>query len=143
MGTNFYLMGKGKQEGPHIGKRSAAGAYCWDCDITLCKDGNEAIHSEHSSFYDKCPLCGKKYKNEGWKSTGGRELGFNKTPPKRKTGVASCSSFNWAMAPTKLLLKPPKQVLDEYGRVYSWKQFQKVLEECPVHFYSSIGVDFS
>lgn len=46
MGTNFYLKGHRGDDDPkyHIGKRSAAGLYCWDCRITLCKGGESAIH---------------------------------------------------------------------------------------------------
>ena len=42
MGTNYYLKGHRGDDNPkyHIGKRSAAGLYCWDCHITLCKGGN-------------------------------------------------------------------------------------------------------
>ena len=38
MGTNFYIIDKDQEysEGRHIGKRSAAGWYCWDCGTTLC-----------------------------------------------------------------------------------------------------------
>lgn len=38
MGTNFYFNGQ------HVGKRSAAGWYCWDCHKTLCADGEEFVH---------------------------------------------------------------------------------------------------
>jgi hypothetical protein len=39
MGTNFYSRG-----GRHIGKRSAAGWYCWDCKQTLCANGEQYVH---------------------------------------------------------------------------------------------------
>ena len=29
----------------HIGKRSAAGMYCWDCDDTLCPGGKSQVHA--------------------------------------------------------------------------------------------------
>ena len=43
MGTNFYLgkyVYETKYEN-HIGKRSAAGLYCWDCDETLIIGGKD------------------------------------------------------------------------------------------------------
>lgn len=149
MGTNFYTIDITKNEkidhmDPefHIGKRSAAGLYCWDCDITLCKDGKEFVHHvkkgikngktvpldsidiygmeicptcglqlkpknywslPNVEWYKKCPKCGKRPKTEKLEnSSAGRELGFNKNVPKRKRGVASCSSFSWAMELHKL-----------------------------------------
>jgi len=133
MGTNFYSDGK------HIGKRSAAGAYCWDCDITLCKGDNEEIHSSNSEWYTECPICGNKPITENLnESSIGRELGFNKTKPLKKTGVKSCSSFTWACDNNEKL----KKIKDEYGTIYSLSKFKKMLKECPVMYYNMIGEDF-
>ena len=44
MGTNFYKIKRVDnkiEEGEHIGKRSAAGEYCWDCRRTLSIYGDE------------------------------------------------------------------------------------------------------
>ena len=47
MGTNFYFMtGPNPNEWKHVGKRSFAGWYCWDCH-TLLKG------------LLKCPSCGR------------------------------------------------------------------------------------
>jgi hypothetical protein len=137
MGTNFYTL-----KGEHIGKRSAAGEYCWDCGITLCKGGNKDIHYARSGWYDSCPKCGKKYEEEGLDhSSAGRELGFNKDWPQKKTGVKTCSSFTWAIHPINISKKG--KVKDEYGREFSYKEFLDILKECPVQFFDSIGQDFS
>jgi hypothetical protein len=149
MGTNFYTL-----NGRHIGKRSAAGMYCWDCGITLCKGGEKKVH--HSSAqsidfkemiaankrdnYSACPKCGKKrIKEDVENSSVGRELGFNKNTPKKKTGVSSCSSFTWA----RHLNKKWKGVRDEYRRKFTMEQFEKILEECPIRFFDYIGQEFS
>lgn len=143
MGTNFYWTDRNRRE-IHIGKRSAAGDYCWDCCVTLCKDGNEGVHLNRSEWWSRCPNCGAKPTRESLdQSTAGRELGFNESSPKKKTGVCSCSSFNWATDPTSFLLGMPKSITDEYGRKYSAKEFKQVLEECPIRYYQHIGVDFS
>lgn len=139
MGTNFYTM-----KGEHIGKRSAAGWYCWDCDITMVVGGLKNVHgSFHNQQYERCPQCGKERNKEDWKdTTAGRELGFNNQPPKRKTGVATCCSFSWAMVPDDIYRL--RKMKDEYGRVYTRKEFvDSVLAECPIRFFDSIGVDFS
>ena len=90
MGTNyFWLMDSVKtpmgkileldDDNPdiHIGKRSAAGWYCYNCKITLCVQGQSGIHFD-SIWYDRCPKC-------------------NAEPDlKSKTGVRSTCSFTWA-----------------------------------------------
>ena len=58
MGCNFYTL-----DNRHIGKRSDAGFYCWDCEITLCKGGGRAVHSG-DEFYNKCPKCGRPRETE-------------------------------------------------------------------------------
>lgn len=59
MGCNFYTL---KDE--HIGKRSAAGLYCWDCGITLCKDREAGNHLSESKWFEACHKCGKKREEE-------------------------------------------------------------------------------
>lgn len=145
MGTNFYI---GQQ---HIGKRSAAGLYCWDCDTTLCKKGNDAIHiSDTPDWHTSCPECGKTT-NEEWNSPGQAasiELGFSNPKPSRPHGVLSCSSFTWAIPPEPAKLKFAKntflrRIRDEYGRKYTGKEFLQMLEtNCPVQFTHMIGQTF-
>jgi len=137
MGTNFYLL-----NGEHIGKRSAAGPYCWDCDVTLCRGGEEAIHMGWA-FYDYCPVCGQKPVDEPFEaSTPGRELGFNKSKPGKKTGVRSCASFTWAMLSSSKVFRKKRKIRDEYGRIYTKKEFDKILEECPIKFYDMLNQEF-
>lgn len=166
MGTNFYLgnMPEGTDHMDpeyHIGKRSSSGPYCWDCGRTLCKGGDFWVHQggvEHlinpywashykkcAEWFSECPICGKAPDAEGLDgSATGRELGFNKKAPKRKTGVRSCSSFTWAMFPNEAAAKIAMYgVVDEYGRKYTANQFKTVLRECPIQFFSSIGEQFS
>ena len=63
-------------------------------------------------------------------SSVGRELGFNKSKPKKKTGVKTCSSFTWARG-----LGNIRKIQDEYGRHYSRKEFLAMLDECPIQFH--------
>jgi hypothetical protein len=45
----------------HIGKRSAAGLYCYECGITLNKFGTDHLHDcNFSEWYEVCPICGRK-----------------------------------------------------------------------------------
>jgi len=139
MGTNFYTL-----SGKHVGKRSAAGLYCWDCNVTLCRVGNKGVHFSKNELHDKCPKCGKKVIFEDFSnSSAGRELGFNNSKPKVKSGVASCSSFNWAMDPEKFKDLKIKYIKDEYKRKYTLKEFDGVLEECPIQYTHSVGQEFS
>jgi len=160
MGTNFYLNGY-VMEGPHylpinqinkdeddpivhIGKRSAAGMYCWDCGATLCVGGEREIHTAgpRSKFNDCCLVCGNEpVKVNGLKEgPAAVELGFAKPNVKRSTGVRGCSSFSWAQPP-KLFLRFAKErvaehiVRDEYGRKYTGREFLIMLDaNCPVQF---------
>ena len=135
MGCNFYTL-----KGQHIGKRSAAGLYCWDCSRTLCMLGEQEVHRGRSGWFEKCPSCGNGPVKETLENgAAGRELGFNKSKPTRKKGVASCASFTWATEEAGLKVR---KVKDEYGRKYTWAEFLEVLEECPIR-YKLIGVDFS
>lgn len=160
MGTNFYIRGHRRDDDPgyHIGKRSAAGMYCWDCGVTLCKDGNEAVHQGRSEWHKSCPKCGAKPHTEDFSnSTGGRELGFNKNTPAKKTGVASCSSFSWALkfdeikweehgfcpCCNQIFTRRDKVIEDEYERLYTLAEFESVLSECPIQYTDSIGQYFS
>jgi hypothetical protein len=154
MGTNFYLnyVTRGDSGDPkyHVGKRSAAGLYCWDCGVTLCTGGEEGIHYSQHGWHDKCPQCGQERIDEGvFGGAAGRELGFNKETPQRKTGVQSCASFSWGIDRGDVEKKAKRiqryrmhGIVDEYGQGYTWEEFLQVLEECPVQSTRSIGVWF-
>jgi len=149
MGTNFYSL-----KGTHLGKRSCAGPYCWDCGRTLCKHGEQYVHNtyleSHGTFnrtevewLDHCPACGKKAPKpkDLFSGAAGRELGFNKDPYAPKTGIASCSSFGWAIEERKAFAL--KFVKDEYEQKFTIKEFKEILTECPIRFYRHIGQEFS
>ena len=56
--------------------------------------------------------------------------------------MASCSSFNWAIAPNKIdFIK--SLISDEYGHEYSLPHFKLMLKECPIQFFDMIGQEFS
>lgn len=135
MGTNFYTL-----NGRHIGKRSAAGIYCWDCNISLNNKGATYVHDKDVEWYEVCPICGKKVELNGWDNATGKELGFSKIKGKQ-TGVTTCCSFTWAILPKKC--KKLKGIKDEYGRKYTYEEFQEELEFCPIQFYHLIGKSFS
>lgn len=133
MGTNFYWDEKHRQ---HIGKRSAAGIWCWDCGCVV----------EYKITHIECPSCHKKYQpySEDFTTNSvGRELGLNTNPPKKKTGLASCSSFTWAITPEAFKASKRRKIYDEYHRIYTRQDFKNVLEECPINKYDQMGQDFS
>lgn len=145
---NYYIGGTNT----HIGKRSAAGFYCWECNMTLHKGGFHGVHlgcvaQGHSpmcdcNWYKKCPKCGRRPSKEDFPNNSvGRELGFNTLPFKRKKGVRSCASFTWAIVKERLPIK--RKIVDEVGRKYSKEEFLQILEECPIQFYHLIGEEFS
>ncbi len=140
MGTNFYTL-----TGEHIGKRSAAGVYCFDCNISLCIGGLERVHysSSPSDWYEKCPKCGKEVEKEDLDTSSvGLELGFNNNPSQKKTGVRSCSSFTWAIEPSEFKKQLFSVIKDEYGREYTKQIFLEMLDSYPIHFTDIIGKEF-
>jgi len=155
MGTNFYTKKNfidSMCSKYHIGKRSAAGLYCFDCGITLCKDGEERVHyckrnddpnSPDTTWHKTCPKCGKFPQEEKLdEGSVGRELGFNKSIPKKKKGVKSCSSFSWVISPSELKKLKLKYIYNEYGDKFTLKEFKELLKESPIQ-YMKIGEEFS
>lgn len=165
MGTNYYIKGYDKRQSDgecvyddcdpavHIGKRSAAGLFCFDCGVTLCKGGKERIHFSQYDWHDACPQCGKTRDEEKLtESSAGLELGFNKNATAKKTGVKSCSSWTWAMNKQDQLNQrlaemgqdpQGKCVVNEYGDEFTLAEFLELIDACPVHYEGSIGGFFS
>ena len=78
-------------------------------DLMAVSKKVRAVHQGKSEWLESCPKCMQKPLKEGLSDgAAGRELGFNKTPYGRKTGVASCSSFTWCMPPEEFLKKNVK-----------------------------------
>ena len=159
MGTNFTWLEEGQSHRGstdpehHIGKRSAAGLYCFDCQWTLCKKGVNGIHftAREEDWHKACPSCGqtpaKETLSEG---TAGLELGFAPVRAKSPESVASCSSFSFAQDVVEVIKRLVDQlgsdeplVEDDYGRQYTAAEFLHVLEECPIHHTHSVGTEFS
>lgn len=150
-GKNYFKYWRSSEDyANHIGKRSAAGTYCWDCRRTLCPEGEAAIHYTHSPFYEKCPKCGKGRAPETLEnSSAGVELGFAKPHSEVPTGVRSVSSFSWALAEDAFRSWASSHmdevcIRDEYGEKFSVGQFLQMLDSnCPIFFHENIGVEFS
>jgi hypothetical protein len=170
MGTNFYwaiekavlptgvrLSQVNDHSDPlvHIGKRSAAGIYCWDCGLTLCLDGERAIHSGDARWSDACPKCGAKQPSPTYSENPilagpvGVELGFSSPRTARPTGVRGAASFSWAQDPVLVegyCRRHPRQkaIKDEYDRKLTCAEFLTMLEaNCPIRFTHSLGIHFS
>lgn len=151
MGTNFYWLhgdGEPKSYERHIGKRSGAGMYCWDCDVPLVEGGVVRVHDHRAPSLKACPKCGAAAPTESIRdSAAGVELGFAAAPTERKCGVASCSSFTWAVMPATVRARARKShavVEDEYGRTMSVVEFLQMVEaNCPIEFTDQVGRNFS
>jgi hypothetical protein len=165
MGTNFFWIVDGRLSLPtgdevpidrddpsiHLGKRSAAGRYCWDDNVTLAVGGLGAVHSGRGML-DACPVCGKPFVVRGApfrKGPAAVELGFAEPETVRPTGVGAAASFSWAQDPIKAKAvlernRDTEVVEDEYGRRYTGGAFLTMLEaNCPMEFTDSIGRSFS
>jgi hypothetical protein len=158
MGTNFYWLEKDActhcdrraTEGAHIGKRSAAGMFCWDCDETLCNGGKMAVHYGVSGWSTTCRKCGAApVANEGLKAgPAAVELGFAPPRDERPKGVRGTSSFSWEIQPGEVrsiceAKLNDRCVVDEYGHVSTGGEFLRMLRaNCGIEFTGSIGTDF-
>jgi len=158
MGTNFYWIQDNEKTqrddslAVHIGKRSAAGWYCFDCGTTFSRHTCE-LHFGQKSFdvdcparnynvSESCPGCGKKpdMSSPQVKEGGAMlELGFSKTMPQQ--GITPCCSFTWTLMKHRrklleLLKFKKKVVVSEYGDQYTAKEFLKLTDDCPIQFQS-------
>lgn len=136
MGTNYYIAGTGE----HIGKTSAAGPYCFRCDLSLCKGGKSRVHNDGQGWYETCPGCGEPLVSPG-------------------KNVQRTCSFTWAIDPIRLedACREAREagcrccgqavgenlVIDEYGRGQTLKTFLAWVLPLPIQFHESIGTDFS
>jgi hypothetical protein len=125
MGTNFYLIERDAVpcvDDPrvHVGKRSGAGLYCWDCDEMLGER-------------DDCPQCSAT-----------AAMGSD-----RREGVSKACSFTWGMSPRKvrkLCLAGWHRniIVDEHGEKFTGAAFLELLDEiCPIQITSAVGTRFS
>jgi hypothetical protein len=162
MGTNFYINNLPEEwdwmdPEYHIGKRSAAGLYCWDCRVSLFSGPIERLHFADPEYHmrNRCPECDKEPIKEGLTAgSAAVELGFAQ-PYKleERFGVKSCCSFTWAMLPSIMIFeannlnKPHwkfwekcKPIMDEYERQYTVQEFiEKVLWNSPIQYFNMIG----
>lgn len=157
MGTNFYWITSKPEldddgdlavyRESHIGKRSAAGRYCYDCKVSLCVGGENNVHEGYEQ-YNSCPRCGKGEEPKAYNAVM-VELGFEQATAQKLTGVQGTSSFTWAQTPEQVIARCNERLFqhcveDEYGRTYTGQQFLWMLDTgCPIRFYHSIGVEFS
>ena len=140
MSTNFYV----KSTGVHIGKRSAAGSYCFTCGVTLIEGGKSKVHTDADALR-ACPICKRPEEKDPSRigKAAARELGLDKSPFNFvPAGVENASSFTWAISPAGLA--SVRRIVDEYGTEYSTGDFLNMLMfECPLQFFHSIGREFS
>lgn len=175
MGTNFYWIKNEEGHLPggitgeaefleHIGKRSAAGQYCWDCGVPLVEPGrrsdgygqvfvsDDVVHGGKPRA-TKCPVCWKEPdpKRTDLRTPGnpaGVELGFAAPLQQRPSGVCGASSFLWAQEPARVFrilgsFPDTKLMRDQYGAEYTGREAHELLMSIPLWFTSSIATSFS
>lgn len=163
MGTNFYWKKWNGTGRVHIGKRSAAGLYCYDCGVTLCLQGEAGVHrgggfseEEHrAKWHPACPMCGAtKAEFDGLtEGPAAVELGFAEPSRRPQHGVRGAASFTWAMHPDAFddlckrslwRVRRARPIVDEYERRYTVAGFRTMLEyNCPIRYTDSVGTGFS
>lgn len=134
-------------EDKHIGKRYAAGIWCWDCRVPMYDESHPEMVGgfPHPKPLDKCPSCGKS-KEETKYNPAMRELGFDKNKPYKPTGIDGASGFIWNIdnhfgvgtSKEEILdtIKDMKWLVDEYGRKMTVKQFHEMMLQVIEEKYS-------
>lgn len=120
----------------HIGKRNAAGYYCYDCGTTLNKGGTTEIYLGNTgpdSSMPICPVCHAKY------------------DIKKKTSVQGACSFTWtvmahlelikalakpSVATAVQLLNNTKLIANDYGECFTAKEMLEKVKNDPIWFQS-------
>jgi hypothetical protein len=135
MGTNYYAN---NEEGTHLGKTSAAGWYCFDCDETLVMKGKKFIH-QGGPQRDECPECGAS------KADVEASLGRKTSDDPEDWGpVRPTYSFSWAVNPMKFFKgEYGDQFKNEYGEELDVNEMKKIIYGSPLQIYDSIGEEFS
>ena len=117
-----------KTNGEHIGKRWAAGIWCWSCKI-------EAEHDVIGLFW-YCPRCGARCSEKTLFNPAMRELGFDKSKERKRSGVDGASGFIWHAKNKQDAMKKFKKIRKcktEYGESWTakrfWRMFNDVIEE--------------
>jgi hypothetical protein len=125
MGTNFYYNGDSSVDEDslrrHIGKRSGAGLFCRDCEVTFCQDGTQRLHFSQLQ-HKVCPNCG----GEGTYAT----------------------SFTWTLGRHLRDLQDLRGyevpvVVDEYGDEYTAEEFLAIIEGIPRLLHFQLAMRFS
>lgn len=147
MSTNFYWISKETDQDSiqnHIGKRSAAGSYCFDCGTTLYEGGTDSIHTGENNkvlggWLEACPSCGKKASDNYSSKSNSIETVNNLSPFSSKRGISMCNSFTWTLLKhkwtiLKLVKTNPseKVIVNEYGVFFNAKEFLEELDACPI-----------
>ena len=134
MGIQYKII----ENGEVIGIKKTAGLFCYDCDVSLCKDVHN-IQNPHTEWYDKCPSCGNRFvKTNISQEEIVQDLGLGKGKPKKKKGIGTCYSFGWYIDKNELdnLSKTKKIIVSEPGNVIlTIGQFKKMLKSaCSIHY---------
>lgn len=134
MGTNFYWKKLPKEfekyKTPenesilmHIGKRSAAGMYCYNCGTTFNRWGTQYVHKggiQEIDWYTKCPICGAE---------GEHACSFTYTFLLQLTVIRQKMASSEKDAPL---------IEDEYDETYTLERFyNEVAGKCPIMFQNA------
>ncbi len=153
MGTNFHWSDDKIVEiynvVKHIGKRSAAGPYCYDCGTTLCDMGTDFVHDgRRGRFLKSCPFCGNSSDPNREATAITVELGFNTFDEVECRGVGNASSFRWRMMRHLTVLRVIAAatpdwlcIVDEYDREYTAPEFIDMVTKCPI--WNQTATEFS
>lgn len=129
MGMNIYTL-----DGRHIGKRYAAGVWCWT-------HKKQCIHEdkEGQTFDWVCPEGHRVDSTQVGFNPAFRELGFDKSDPTFHQGIDGASGFTWAIGAglghdrdsvkATIFGRGRRFVKTEYGDKWTIQQFRDMFKD--------------
>lgn len=172
MGMNYYVREKETGCVIHLGKRSAAGFYCWKCGMSNSNYsrvymssfnykephilyGIDAVHysdsnkleiniNDEPSTMNKCPICNTPFFNDDKINSAYAELGLCSQPNKEKQ--TTCS-FSFAVTPF-MINKYLYEDCDKYDFFNEIKNITRyelidVIQNCGIKYFNTINTNFS
>jgi len=124
-------------EGSNLGITGCAGAWCYDCDISLLLHPDEP-HGDRGGQYENCPACGQpRRKSKEWGDAWGQLFSSWELDGKKRKGIMACYSFVFLKPPEKIEQYPGKMLVrDEYRRQLTMAELRdKVIAGAKYHIW--------
>lgn len=145
MGTNYYVVEPEKYglpdwKGGHLGKTSAAGGWCFNCN-------KSARHPHREGSMDCCPWCGNTREERSFRKGWDALFSSYEAEHGRREGLMACYSFSFDLSPRTIFKLPTMAlVLPRSGGALAeitMLEFWDIIGRARYWFTNMIGRGFS